>query len=343
MRAPAVARRAAPLLLTLLALAVGLAGCIGAQEDADRVVATATDAYLVPPNFAYDGQGVQAADGTLLLDVTDSTNTGSVTGQVTAAGSNYTIDFTRFLGNASHQDGGINNGFQEHGATGAGDASIPEIRAISAGWGLGTATVDGEPLLDPVTGDANLSMHYMITDTGVRDDGDRSIRTADGEAIYAPTNGSDGRAVPGDREVHLLVKSTQEPPPGMTTTFDDIVRAPPGGEPVSYSQEHTFNVNGTRANVTVLIELTSPDPDDQIFPANLDFVLRGPDGARIDQANAGLLSSSSARLISGPLTETGEYTLEVSGWGVQVAYEAETFVRYPTPLLLHFYFEDVRL
>ena len=60
------------------------------------------------------------------------------------------------------QDGGIAAFLYEHGDAGCGDANWPKSLLYVAGWGIGTATLDGQPLYE------DYQVHFMVTQ-GMRD------------------------------------------------------------------------------------------------------------------------------------------------------------------------------
>ena len=60
------------------------------------------------------------------------------------------------------QDGGIAAFLYEHGDAGCGDMNWPKSLLYVAGWGLGSATLNGEPLYE------DFQLHFMVTQ-GMRD------------------------------------------------------------------------------------------------------------------------------------------------------------------------------
>ena len=60
------------------------------------------------------------------------------------------------------QDGGIAAFIFEHGDSGCGDSNWPKSLLYVAGWGTGSATLNGEPLHE------DYQIHFMVTQ-GMRD------------------------------------------------------------------------------------------------------------------------------------------------------------------------------
>lgn len=323
-------------LLVPLVASFVFAGCIGSGQIPDQIVAEASEAYTIPDNWAYSGNGVRSIDGSISIDVTDSTDSGTVTATVDTGDTTYEITLQEFQGNKSHQDGGINHGFLEHGDTGNGDANIPTSFALSAGWGIGEVTRDGEAFADPLTGENAFSVHYMLFQGGVRDDEDHAIYKSDRNGFYTPSEPGDAHVDPEDHEVHLLVKSTGEALPDLQEEFTDLVTDS------DYQRDWSFVVGANQSVIQISIELTPPR--EGVTPAQLNFQLLGPDGEVLDSASTGGTGQTdSAQIRIEETPGAGNYTLRVSGSGVQTEYTATTQVVYPTPVFMHFLFEQVDL
>ena len=72
------------------------------------------------------------------------------------------IDLEEFKEFSPCQDGGIAAWLFEHGDSGCGDAHWPKSILYVAGWGIGSATLNGEPLYQ------DYQIHFMVTQ-GMRD------------------------------------------------------------------------------------------------------------------------------------------------------------------------------
>lgn len=331
-------RRSTVAALALLVVAV-LAGCVNATETIpDHLQVRGTDAFQVPgpDDWAYDGQGVQRVDGSIEIDVRNEANEGTVVAELTVQGTDYRFVLDRFSGNASHQDGGINHGFMEHGDTGHGHRLIPASYAVSAGWGIGTATADGEPLLEAQTGARELDMHYMFFEGGIRDDDDQAIYKADRDGFYTPSQAGDADVDPDDREIHFRVKQVGAQLFTFRETYDDTVSS------ADYTESYPVPVKSNRS--TIDIPITTESPQEGLVTGNLTFELVDPNGTTVAQAQVGGPGQSPRASLRHNSPEVlGNYTLEVSGSGTQLRYEARTTVAYPDPTFMHFYFETVEL
>lgn len=337
-----LAARTLPTVLLVVA-AVTLSGCIGAVSIPDNLQAEASNAYAVPADWAYDGRGVRSVDGSISIDVVDSANRGTVVAEITDAGTTYEIEFDRFrqAPGSAFQDGGIVHGIFEHGDSGNGDANIPRSYAVSAGWGLGTVTRDGEPMQDPLTGDGNLSVHYMVFQGGVRDDADRAIYQEGRTGFYTPSEPGNAEVDPADREVHLLVKSTAQQPPQFEGTFEGSVAG------ADHSNAFDIPVQANQSVINLQVRLESAVQG--VYPARLTFQLLGPNEEQVATRQMGLTLNGTPQMAGTATIDVqdppgaGNYTLRVTGLGVNTAYTVDARVIYPTPLFLHYYFEDVQL
>lgn len=334
MRSPA---RSVPAVL-LTAAVLLLAGCVGTASIPDDLAVEATNAFAVPSDWAYDGRAVRSVDGSISIDVVDSANTGEVVAEIRDGNTTYEVTFTGFrqAPGSDFQDGGIVHGIFEHGDSGHGDTYLPRSYALSAAWGVGAVTKDGEPLLDPLTGDGNLSLHYMVFQGGVRDDGDHAIYSADRSGFYTPSEPGDADVDFDDREVHLLVKSAVARPSPFEETFEATV------DETGYMAEHPIPVANGQGAIDVRIQLEGPEQS--LYPGQLTFQLRGPDGQELaTRTLGGPDQAGTATMHVSDLPGAGNHTLVVTGDAVRTSYTAETRVIYPSPLFLHWFFEDVTL
>lgn len=321
--------------LAIVVLAA-LAGCLGGPDEIpDHLQVRGTDGYQVPADWAYDGQGVASVDGRIEIDVRNGANEGTVVVEVTADGTDYRFEMSEFAGNASHQDGGIAHGFMEHGDTGHGHDLIPASYAISAGWGIGTATADGEPFHEAQTGARRLSMHHMFFQGGIRDDGDRAIYKSDRSGFYTPSQPADADVDPDDREIHFRVKALHDEINDLSETFSDTV------DDAEYEESYPFPVRSNRSLVHV--EIGAESLQEGVVSGNLTFELVAANGTVADSATIGGTDQVQQATLRDRTPSVGNYTLEVSGSATRLSYEADTTVAYPDPTFMHFYFETVEL
>ena len=109
-----------------------------------------------------DGARVRAVGGTIDIDVNEIENTGTFRAELELPQGTYVVDLEQFQEFSSCQDGGIAAFLFEHGDAGCGDANWPKSLLYVAGWGIGTGTLDGEPLYN------DYQIHFMVTQ-GMRD------------------------------------------------------------------------------------------------------------------------------------------------------------------------------
>jgi hypothetical protein len=109
-----------------------------------------------------DGTNVRPVGGTLEIDVDERADTGTFRAELQLPEGRYVVEIERFEEFSPCQDGGIAAWLFEHGDSGCGDANWPKGILYVAGWGWGSATLDGEPLR---TGH---QIHFMVTQ-GIRD------------------------------------------------------------------------------------------------------------------------------------------------------------------------------
>lgn len=104
-----------------------------------------------------DGGNLRPVGGTAEIDVDELSNTGSFTAALDLPEGRYVITLEQIREFSPCQDGGIAAFLFEHGDSGCGDANWPKSLLYVAGWGLGSATLDGEPLYE------DYEIHFMVT------------------------------------------------------------------------------------------------------------------------------------------------------------------------------------
>ena len=109
-----------------------------------------------------DGTNLRPVEGTVDFDVDEINNTGTFRADLQLPEGNYVIDLDEFKEFSPCQDGGIAAWLFEHGDSGCGDANWPKSILYVAGWGIGSATLNGEPLYQ------DYQIHFMVTQ-GMRD------------------------------------------------------------------------------------------------------------------------------------------------------------------------------
>jgi hypothetical protein len=109
-----------------------------------------------------DGSNLRPVEGTVDFDVDEINNTGTFRADLQLSEGRYVIDLEEFKEFSPCQDGGIAAWLFEHGDSGCGDANWPKSILYVAGWGIGSATLNGEPLYQ------DYQIHFMVTQ-GMRD------------------------------------------------------------------------------------------------------------------------------------------------------------------------------
>ena len=104
-----------------------------------------------------DGQNLRAVGGTAEIDVDEIQNTGTFRAELDLPEGKYVLELDQIKEFSPCQDGGIAAYLFEHGDSGCGDANWPKSLLYVAGWGIGSATLNGEPLYE------NYEMHFMVT------------------------------------------------------------------------------------------------------------------------------------------------------------------------------------
>ncbi len=109
-----------------------------------------------------DGSNTRPVGGSVEFDVDEINNSGAFTAELELPEGRYVITMDEVKEFSPCQDGGIAAWLFEHGDSGCGDANWPKSLLYVAGWGMGSATLDGKPLYE------NYELHFMVTQ-GMRD------------------------------------------------------------------------------------------------------------------------------------------------------------------------------
>jgi hypothetical protein len=130
-----------------------------------------------------DASNVRSVGGTISIDVDEIANTGSFEARLDLPEGRYVVTLERFEEFSPCQDGGIAAWLFEHGDSGCGDSNWPKSLLYVAGWGWGSATLNGEPL------HTDYQVHFMVTQ-GMRDRETLAVRGdgtgADGAGAINP-------------------------------------------------------------------------------------------------------------------------------------------------------------
>ncbi len=109
-----------------------------------------------------DASNLRPVDGAIDLDVDEIGNTGTFRAELELPEGTYVVNLDEVVEFDPCQDGGIAAFLYEHGDAGCGDMNWPKSLLYVAGWGLGSATLNGEPLYE------DYQLHFMVTQ-GMRD------------------------------------------------------------------------------------------------------------------------------------------------------------------------------
>jgi len=146
-----------------------------------------------------DGTNVRPVEGTIEIDVDERANTGIFRAELDLPEGRYVVEMDRFEAFSPCHDGGIAAWLFEHGDSGCGDANWPKSILFVAGWGWGSATLDGAPL------HTDYQIHFMVTQ-GMRDRQSLAVRS-DG---VGPTGA--GAVNPAAIQVDFYIRSPEENP-----------------------------------------------------------------------------------------------------------------------------------
>ncbi len=144
-----------------------------------------------------DGANIRPVEGSAELDVNEIENTGTFRAELDLPEGRYVIDLEEIKEFSPCQDGGIAAYLFEHGDSGCGDANWPKSLLYVAGWGMGSATLNGEPLYD------DYEIHFMVT---------QGMRSRDLVAKYPlDGKGSDAGAVnPALQQLDFYIRSPEK-------------------------------------------------------------------------------------------------------------------------------------
>lgn len=151
--------------------------------------------------YNYNGTFSRPTDGFVIFDVDDHSNDGYLIAQVKNNSDTVTIMFTNFTQNETWQNGGVETNIWLHGTTGHGSSDFPKVYAYIAGWGTADVYINDTLVYD------DFIAEFMYI-RGIRNDNTKEVNNTAG-AIFDPTNPDDVYTYIDDRELHLILHSSQ--------------------------------------------------------------------------------------------------------------------------------------
>jgi hypothetical protein len=137
-----------------------------------------------PSPWEHMGDGasdLREVGGEVVIDVDEIGNTGTFRAELALPEGRYVIELSEFREFSPCQDGGIAAYLFEHGDSGCGDANWPKSFLFVAGWGIGDAWLDDEPLYE------GYQIHFMVTQ-GMRDRETLRVASADSSSPAGAVN-----------------------------------------------------------------------------------------------------------------------------------------------------------
>ena len=141
---------------------------------------------------------LRTVEGTIELDVNEVNNTGSFRAELQLPEGLYVVVLERIHEFSPCQDGGIAAYLFEHGNSGCGDMHWPKSLLYVAGWGYGSATLNGEPLYE------DFEIHFMVTQ-GMRDRETLAV-------LLEPSSGEAGAINPAAQQLDFYIRSPSRNP-----------------------------------------------------------------------------------------------------------------------------------
>jgi hypothetical protein len=140
-----------------------------------------------------DATNLRAVHGSVDIDVNEIENTGTFRAELDLPEGHYVVELERFNEFSPCQNGGIAAYLFEHGNSGCGDMNWPKSLLYVAGWGYGSATLNGESLYE------DYEIHFMVTQ-GMRD---RDTL----EVMLEPSSGEAGAINPAAQQLDFYIRS----------------------------------------------------------------------------------------------------------------------------------------
>lgn len=142
-----------------------------------------------------DASNLRPVHGQATIDVNEIENTGTFRAELTLPEGAYVIELDRFHEFSPCQNGGVAAWLFEHGDSGCGDSNWPKSILFIAGWGFGSATLNGETLYD------DYEIHFMVTQ-GMRDRDSLQVQ-------LAPETGEAGAVNPAAQQLDFYIRSPE--------------------------------------------------------------------------------------------------------------------------------------
>lgn len=329
-------QRAFPSLVFIALATASLAGCLGGETSTAYHSFASKGSFV--SGFAYDGKGVQPFAGDAAIDVDEAKNTGLLVAKGSVDGQEFKITFDRFseAPGKPFQNGGLAADFHEHGASGVGDRSIPEVDIAMAGWGKAKITLAGQPYIEPITGSPDWLAHFMVIRNGVRNDTTGGIyQDANNAKVYDPATGL-GHSTPSDWELHLVLRNATpaKAPTPTTILASDTTPSPTYSvtkplvtvNAVGSLAEYNFTLNGVaEVKVTIL------DPTGKTVGTPRDVSNLKPTPVQSQKVRGSFVAE-----------KIGEYRVKVEGTvGAQASWEVRGELKPPPSVLYNLWWEDL--
>ena len=138
---------------------------------------------------------LRPVSGEVTIDVNEITNSGEFRAELQLPEGSYRIELERFHEFSACQDGGVAAYLFEHGNAGCGDANWPKSILYVAGWGYGSATLNGETLYK------DFEIHFMLTQ-GMRDRKTLKVQ-------LEPGSGEAGAVNPAAQQLDFYIRSPE--------------------------------------------------------------------------------------------------------------------------------------
>ena len=148
-----------------------------------------------PPwdHMGNDAGNIKAVAGNISIDVNEIDNTGTFTADLELSEGRYVVTLEHIYEFSPCQDGGIAAFLYEHGDAGCGDSNWPKSLLYIAGWGYGSATLNGETLYQ------DYEIHFMVTQ------GMRHRETL--QVMLNPDSGNAGSVNPAAQQLDFYIRS----------------------------------------------------------------------------------------------------------------------------------------
>jgi hypothetical protein len=312
-----------------------LAGCMSPPP-------TALDVHGSTPwsfeGYDYTARTLERGDGVAAIEVDAAADGGRASFEYVRDGHAWRVTMDRFAATEPWQDGGVRADFNFRGATGIGDGQLPLMHAVAAGWGAASVTMDGQAVVEPVTGNRTFDASFVVTDTAPRNaTNGRVLRT--GQGIFHPQHPEQGRTEPR-WQVLLDLRSPPPWPPADARQAVSFQLNDP-----LHRNALPFEVAGSPTEVNVSWIVVRPP--DTAPAAILDFSLEGPSGEGLatwhyDPRDAiGATSPPRYDVVLPAPVPNGTYVSRVEGRGAGAEYILVSLVDYPQPLFHHVAYMNV--